>query len=224
MEETGVRKYHAVTARTASFIGRDVIGRYCGLGYEQRLKAILLSCSVSVFGSIAAFAGAPGPSHDNAAATTQRTGPAASQTVDECLAWDIACRLEQPVWLVAGPGDRGHEGGAGGGTDTGAETGTSDDGTSDGGTGDGGHDGGTSDGGTSDGGTSDGGTSDGGTSDGGGDDGGGDDGGGGRDNKGLGNGDENDDSSDNGSGNTDDDNPGKGGGGKGGNGHGGSER
>ncbi|MCH7475879.1 MAG: hypothetical protein IIA27_14585, partial [Gemmatimonadetes bacterium] len=77
MEETGVRKYHAVTARTASFIGRDVIGRCCGLGYEQRLKAILLSCSVSVFGSIAAFAGAPGPSHDNAAATTQRTGPAA---------------------------------------------------------------------------------------------------------------------------------------------------
>ena len=140
MEETGVRKYHAVTARTASFIGRDVIGRCCGLGYEQRLKAILLSCSVSVFGSIAAFAGAPGPSHDNAAATTQRTGPAASQTVDECLAWDIACRLEQPVWLVAGPGDRGHEGGAGGGTDTGAETGTSDGGTSDGGTSDGGSD------------------------------------------------------------------------------------
>jgi hypothetical protein len=207
MEETGVRKYHAVTARTASFIGRDVIGRYCGLGYEQRLKAILLSCSVSVFGSIAAFAGAPGPSHDNAAATTQRTGPAASQTVDECLAWDIACRLEQPVWLVAGPGDRGHEGGAGGGTDTGAETGTSDDGTSDDG---------TSDGGTGDGGTGDGGH-DGGTSDG-----GGDDGGGGRDNKGLGNGDENDGSSDNGSGNTDDDNPGKGGGGNGGNGHGGS--
>ncbi len=195
MEETGVRKYHAVTARTASFIGRDVIGRCCGLGYEQRLKAILLSCSVSVFGSIAAFAGAPGPSHDNAAATTQRTGPAASQTVDECLAWDIACRLEQPVWLVAGPGDRGHEGGAGGGTDTGAETGTSDGGASDGG-------------------------SDGGTSDGGSDDGGGDDGG--RDNKGLGNGDENDDSSDNGSGNTDGDNPGKGGGGNGGNGHGGS--
>ncbi len=142
MEETGVRKYHAVTARTASFIGRDVIGRYCGLGYEQRLKAILLSCSVSVFGSIAAFAGAPGPSHDNAAATTQRTGPAASQTVDECLAWDIACRLEQPVWLVAGPGDRGHEGGAGGGTDTGAETGTSDGGTSDGGSDGGGDDGG----------------------------------------------------------------------------------
>ncbi len=133
MEETGVRKYHAVTARTASFIGRDVIGRYCGLGYEQRLKAILLSCSVSVFGSIAAFAGAPGPSHDNAAATTQRTGPAASQTVDECLAWDIACRREQPVWLVAGPGDRGHDGG----------------------TSDGGHDGGTSDGGTSDGGRDD---------------------------------------------------------------------
>ena len=140
MEETGVRKYHAVTARTASFIGRDVIGRCCGLGYEQRLKAILLSCSVSVFGSIAAFAGAPGPSHDNAAATTQRTGPAASQTVDECLAWDIACRLEQPVWLVAGPGDRGHEGGAGGGTDTGAETGTSDGGSDDGGGDDGGRD------------------------------------------------------------------------------------
>ncbi len=217
MEETCARKYLSVTAHTASNMRRDVIGRYCGPGVEQHLKAILLSCSVSVFGSIAAFAGTADPSHDNAAATTQWTGPAANQTVDECLAWDIACRLEQPVgagpggpW--AGLGGRDHEGGGGG----------SDDGGSD----DGGSDGGGSDGGGSDGGGSDGGGSDDGGSDhGGGDEGGSDDGG--RDNKGLGNGDENDDSSDNGSGNTDDDNPGKGGGGNrgnGGNGQSGSER
>ncbi len=212
MEETCARKYLSVTAHTASNMRRDVIGRYCGPGVEQHLKAILLSCSVSVFGSIAAFAGTADPSHDNAAATTQWTGPAANQTVDECLAWDIACRLEQPVgagpggpW--AGLGGRDHEGGGGG----------SDDGGSD----DGGSDGGGSDGGGSDGGGSD----DGGSDHGGGDEGGSDDGG--RDNKGLGNGDENDDSSDNGSGNTDDDNPGKGGGGNrgnGGNGQSGSER
>ena len=210
MEETGVRKYHAVTARTASFIGRDVIGRCCGLGYKQRLKAILLSCTVGVVSLIAGCAGAPGPSHDNAAATTQRTGPAASQTVDECLAWDIACRREQPVWLVAGPGDRGHEGGAGGPSDSGPSgSGPSGSGPSDSGPG------GSGPGGPSDSGPSNSGPGDSGPSGSGPDD-------GGRDNKGLGNGDENDGSSDNGSGNTDDDNPGKGGGGNGGNGHGGS--
>ncbi len=213
MEETCARKYLSVTAHTASNMRRDVIGRYCGPGVEQHLKAILLSCSVSVFGSIAAFAGTADPSHDNAAATTQWTGPAANQTVDECLAWDIACRLEQPVgagpggpW--AGLGGRDHEGGGGGSDDGGSDHGGSDHGGSD--------DGGSDDGG--------------GGHDGGGDDGGSDDGGGhdgGRDDKGLGNGDENDDSSDNGSGNTDDDNPGKGGGGNrgnGGNGQSGSER
>ena len=114
MEETGVRKCHSVTALTARVIRRGVIGRYHWLRFEPSLKVILLSCTVGVVSLIAGCAGTSGPSQDNAVNSTQRAGSMASQAVDECLAWDIACRLEQPVWLVAGPGDRGNEGGAGG--------------------------------------------------------------------------------------------------------------
>ncbi len=119
MEETGVRKCHSVTARTARVIRRGVIGRYHWLRVEPRLKVILLSSTMAVLGACA-FTGTSGGSLDSAGNTAQRTGPAASQTVDECLPWDIACRLEQPVGTVsgepsAGPGDGGNEGGAGGG-------------------------------------------------------------------------------------------------------------
>ena len=115
MEETGVRKCHSVTARTARVIRRDVIGRYHWLRVEPRLKVILLSSTMAVLGACA-FTGTSGGSLDSAGNTAQRTGPAASQTVDECLAWDIACRLEQPVWLVAGPGGSGPGGSGPGGS------------------------------------------------------------------------------------------------------------
>ncbi len=123
MEETGVRKCHSVTAGTARVIRRGGIGRYHWLRVEPRLKVILLSSTMAVLGACA-FTGTSGGSLDSAGNTAQRTGPAASQTVDECLPWDIACRLEQPVWFVAGPGDGGNEGGAGGGTSGSTDTGT----------------------------------------------------------------------------------------------------
>ncbi len=235
MENSGVRKHQSVTARTDGVVRRDVAGSHRGLGFKPCLKAILLSCTVGVFGSafgsVAAFAGTSDPARDDAADLARLTGQAASQTVDECFVWDIACLLERPVGAVPGgpspgPGDRGQDGDDGGTDDGGDDDGGTDDGgDDDGGTDDGGDDdGGTDDGGEDDGGDDDGGTDDGGTDDGGTDDGGTADGG--KDNKGLGNGDENDDSSDNGHGNTDPDNPGKGGGkgGNGGNGQSGSER
>ncbi len=82
MEETGVRNCHSATARTASVIRRDVFGRYHWLRFEPGLKVILLSCTVGVVGLIAGCAGTSGPSQDNAADSTQRTGLAANQTVD----------------------------------------------------------------------------------------------------------------------------------------------
>ncbi len=82
MEQTGVRKCHSVTARTARVIRRDVIGRYHWLRFEPRLKVILLSCTLGVVSLIAGCAGTSGPSQDNAADSTQRTGLAANQTVD----------------------------------------------------------------------------------------------------------------------------------------------
>ena len=138
MEQTGVRKGHSVAARTARVIRRDVIGRYHWLRVEPRLKVILLSSTMAVLGACA-FTGTSGGSLDSAGNTAQWTGPAASQTIDECLAWDLACREEQTALLVVGPGDLGNEGGAGGGTsgstdtgtDTGSDTGGSDTGGSD---------------------------------------------------------------------------------------------
>ena len=210
MEETGVRKCHSVTAGTARVIRRGGIGRYHWLRVEPRLKVILLSSTMAVLGACA-FTGTSGGSLDSAGNTVQRTravasqSVVASQTVDECFAWDIACRLEQPVWLVAGPGDRGHEGSAGGGTSGSGpggsgpgDSGTSDSGPGGSGPGDSGSDTG-SDTGSGTGSGSDTGTDTGTETD-------------GKENKGLGNGDENKDSADNGAGNTDPDNPGKGGG------------
>ena len=128
MNETGVRKCHSVTARTARVFRRDVIGRYHWLRFEPRLKVILLSCAVGVLGPVVAFAGAAGHFHGSAVNSTQPTGSVASQTVDECLAvppplvppWDIGCLLERPVGTVAdgppsGSDDRGGGGDTGGG-------------------------------------------------------------------------------------------------------------
>ncbi len=135
MGKTGVRKCHSVTARTAGALRRDVIGRYHWLRFEPSLRVILLSCTVGVVSLIAGCTGTSGPSQDNAADSTLRAGLAASQTIDECLPRDIACRQEQTALLVVGPGDLGNEGGAGGGTsgstDTGGDTGGGDTGGGD---------------------------------------------------------------------------------------------
>ena len=64
-------------------IRRDVIARYHGLKFEPSLRVILLSCTVGVFGPIAAFAGTAGYFPASAVDSTLRTGPVASQTVDE---------------------------------------------------------------------------------------------------------------------------------------------
>ena len=89
MENSGVRKCHSVTARTARVARRDVIARYHGLRFEPSLRVILLSCTVGVVSLIAGCAGTSGPSQDNAADSTQRTGLAANQTVDmDCGARD----------------------------------------------------------------------------------------------------------------------------------------
>ncbi len=66
-------------------IRRDVVGRYHWLRFEPRLKVILLSCTLVVVSLIAGCAGTSGPSQDNAADSTQRTGLAANQTVDNAL-------------------------------------------------------------------------------------------------------------------------------------------
>ncbi len=63
-------------------IRRGVIGRYRGLTFEPRLKVVLLSCTVGMVSLIAGCAATSGPSQENAADSTQRTGLAANQTVD----------------------------------------------------------------------------------------------------------------------------------------------
>ena len=170
MENSNVRKHRASTARSDRVVPRDVIGSYRGFGFKPRLKAILLSCTVCAFGSalgsVAAFAGTADTANDNGAHSARRAGVAASQAVDECFVWDIACLLERPVGAVPGPGERGQDGDDGGDDDGDDDGGTDDGGTDDGGTDDGGDDdGGTDDGGTDDGVTDDGGPDDGGTDD-----------------------------------------------------------
>ena len=156
---------------------------YCGLKFTWTLKVLLLSGTMSVLGSLAAYAGSPGLPLDASPGVANEmavsAGSVVGQAIEECKPWDIACLLLRPVGTVAGPPsgeDRGQDGNPGGGGDD--DGGTDDGGTDDGGTDDGGtDDGGTDDGGTDDGGTDDGGTDDGGTDDGGTDDGGTDDGG-----------------------------------------------
>ena len=97
MENSGVRKQHSVTARSGRGVRRDVIASYRGFGFKPCLKAILLSCTVCAFGSVAAFAGTPDPARDNPADLARSAGQVASQAVDECFVWDIACLLERPV-------------------------------------------------------------------------------------------------------------------------------
>ena len=55
MPKTGVRKSLSLTTDNSGVLRRDVIGRYHRLGFEPRLKAILLSCTVGVLGPVAAF-------------------------------------------------------------------------------------------------------------------------------------------------------------------------
>ncbi len=65
MKNSGVWKHHSVTARTARVIRCDCVGKYRGLRFEPRLKAILLSCSVGVVSLIAGCVGTSGSSQDN---------------------------------------------------------------------------------------------------------------------------------------------------------------
>ncbi len=136
MKNSDVWKHHSVTARTARVIRCDFVGKYLGLRFEPRLKVILLSCGVGVVSLIAGCVGTSGSSQDNAADSMQWTGLVAVQSVDECLAWDIACLLEKPVGAVPGASETGT-----GDSGTGGDGGTGDGGTGDGdgGRGDKGH-------------------------------------------------------------------------------------
>ena len=126
MEETGVRKCHAVTARTARVVRRDVIGRYNWLRFEPRLKVILLSCTMGVLGSFSAYAGSSGLPLGANIGKSAPAGSVAAQTAEKCwlvTPWDLNCLLLQPVGTVPGafppgPGDReggpsGHSGPSG---------------------------------------------------------------------------------------------------------------
>ncbi len=77
-------------------IRRGLIGRYHWLRFEPSLRVILLSCTVGVVSLIAGCAGTSGPSQDNAADSTQRTGLAANQTVD------MACGARDSVVATLG--------------------------------------------------------------------------------------------------------------------------
>jgi hypothetical protein len=119
---------------------------YCGLKFTWTLKVVLLSGTMGVFGSLAAYAGTSGlPLGSNGEKTTP-AGSVAAQAVEACLPWDIPCLLLRPVGTVsggpaAGAGDRGQEGNDGVGEGTGGG-GTGGGGTGGGGTGGGGTGGG----------------------------------------------------------------------------------
>ena len=110
----------SVMTTRSKLIRRDVIGKYWAFKFARPLKLILLSSTIGVLGACA-VTGTSGGAPDGAGNTARQTRAMASQSVDECLAWDIACLLERPVGALSGgpspgAGDRGQDGNDGSGS------------------------------------------------------------------------------------------------------------
>jgi len=119
MEKSGVQKSLSLTIRSSGILQSGVFLGYCGLKLERRFKVVLLSGTMGVLGSLAAYAGPTGLPFGAEFEKMGPAGPVASQTTDECLPSDIACLLLRPVGAVpggptAGAGERGQDGGSGG--------------------------------------------------------------------------------------------------------------
>ena len=120
MEKSGVQKSLSLTIRSSGILQSGVFLGYCGLKLERRFKVVLLSGTMGVLGSLAAYAGPTGLPFGAEFEKMGPAGPVASQTTDECLPSDIACLLLRPVGAVpggptAGAGERGQDDGSGGG-------------------------------------------------------------------------------------------------------------
>ena len=115
MEKSGVRKSLPLNAGSSEVRRRGVSQGFSGLKFERRLKVVLLSGTMGVLGSLAAYAGSSGLPLGADIKNTATAGSVAAQTVDECLPWDIACLLLRPVGTVPGDppsglGERGQDG------------------------------------------------------------------------------------------------------------------
>ena len=101
-EKPSVRKSLSLTMHSTEMRRRGVFHGFSGLKADRRLKVVLLSGTMGVLGSLAACTGIssspPGPDIGK----TELAGLVSTQTVDECLPWDIACLLLRPVGAVPG--------------------------------------------------------------------------------------------------------------------------
>ncbi len=102
MEISGVQKSLSLTIRSSGILQSGVFLGYCGLKFERRFKVVLLSGTMGVLGSLAAYAGPTGLPFGAEFEKMGPAGPVASQTTDECLPSDIACLLLRPVGAVPG--------------------------------------------------------------------------------------------------------------------------
>ncbi len=102
MEKSGVQKSLSLTIRSSGILQSGVFLGYCGLKLERRFKVVLLSGTMGVLGSLAAYAGPTGLPFGAEFEKMGPAGPVASQTTDECLPSDIACLLLRPVGAVPG--------------------------------------------------------------------------------------------------------------------------
>jgi len=60
MEKSGVQKSLSLTIRSSGILQSGVFLGYCGLKLERRFKVVLLSGTMGVLGSLAAYAGPTG--------------------------------------------------------------------------------------------------------------------------------------------------------------------
>ena len=123
MKKPGVRKSLSLTTRSSGILRRGVFLGYCGLKFERHLKVVLLSGTMGVLGSLAAYAGSSSVPLGTDIGNIAPAGSVAAQVVDECLErdlkpWDIACLLLRPVGTVPAGLQSGSDhldGGGGGG-------------------------------------------------------------------------------------------------------------
>ena len=105
MKRSGVRKSLSLTTRSSGILRRGVFLGYCGFKFERHLKVVLLSGTMGVLGSLAAYAGSSSVPLGTNIGNMAPAGSVAAQTVDECLEqdimpWDIACLLLRPVGTI----------------------------------------------------------------------------------------------------------------------------
>lgn len=96
MEKPGGQKSLPLTTRSFGAFRRGVCQGFSGLKFEWRLKVVLLSGTMGVLGSLAAYAGSSSHPLGVNAATTAPAGSVSAQTAEDCLPQDVACLLQRP--------------------------------------------------------------------------------------------------------------------------------